>query len=359
MNTQKSVVDSFIFLQLDASKDEHKQMDNFGKEIPKIIHQVWMDKVEWDNTEPPAKYTSRGFPQSWKELNPDFKYIFWNKRMIYALFDSPELKKYKPFFFGRLRKKGHMTQCDFARYAIMYMIGGIYMDLDFKCVKNVSKMIAHKELLLFWEPKEHSEDYDRGISPRLCVGFIGSAKRHPFWLEWMDEISDHFDFRKTIHYNTGPTGLSEFFQKRKYHINHPEWLGNTCDIMANNAWGDLSSICRLKETKRYPKNWYKFQSKKAGKQSPFQDVFAFNIWHEGGSGWGKKTMSKKTQQEKPKVPKTKAMNTLKTNGISTVTGSSVSSSTDLILAIVLPFLVVLILAVTLALTLSPKSISSD
>lgn len=320
------------------------------EKIPEIIHQVWMDKVEWDNTEPPEKYTSRGFPQSWKDQNSNFKYVFWNKRMIYELLDSPEVAKYKPFFFGRLRKKGHMTQCDFARYIIMFMVGGIYMDLDFKCVKNVSKMIENRELLLYWEPKEHSEDYDRGVSPRLCVGFIGSRPKHPFWPEWMDEIANHFDMRRTIHYNTGPTGFSEFFQKKRYHIQHPEWLGNTCDIMANNAWGQLSSSCRSSHPNK-PKSWTKFHSSKAGKEEPYKEIYAFNIWHEGGSGWGKKSMTKTLKAKPSSIRQQRPMALMKTLPMTT---SPTSSEIDVVLAVVLPFLLLFVLAIALVITLTPR-----
>lgn len=323
--------------------------------IPKIIHQVWMDKYEWDNQEPPEKYKARGFPQSWKEQNPDFEYIFWNKRMIYQLFDDPDLQKYKPFFFGRLKKKGHMTQCDFARYIIMFKHGGVYMDLDFKCVKNIGKLIEKRELLLFWEPKEHGEDYDHGVSPRLCVGFIGSSKGHPFWLEWMDEISNHFSFQKTIHFNTGPTGLSEFFQKKHYHIDHPEWIGNTCDVMANNAWGELSSNCKLNYS-NHSKDWYKFHSSKAGITEPFKDIYSYNIWHEGGSGWGKKSIKTFTnqkqnssQQSSSSQPFSKSLYTNQTIN---------ASNTSIILAIVLPFTIIVILIIAISLSFAVPSIKT-
>ena len=39
---------------------------------------------------------------------------------------------------------------------IIYLFGGIYIDLDFVCVKNLSPLL-YRELLLVFEPTEHSE----------------------------------------------------------------------------------------------------------------------------------------------------------------------------------------------------------
>lgn len=167
--------------------------------IPKKIHQIWMDRDVFDNKEPPEKFQQLGFYKEWRDKHPDYEYTFWNKRMIYDLIDKPEFSKYKSFFHDKL-KINQMMQSDFIRYVILYYHGGVYMDLDFKMLKRLDSLIEGKELQLYWEPLEHSEPYDNGIAPRLCMGFMCSAAKHPFLIEWMDDIMKHYTPFGIVHW---------------------------------------------------------------------------------------------------------------------------------------------------------------
>lgn len=49
-----------------------QQMSNEFR-IPRLIHQMWLDKKVKNNSECPKKYSSLGYPQSWKSNNPTFE----------------------------------------------------------------------------------------------------------------------------------------------------------------------------------------------------------------------------------------------------------------------------------------------
>lgn len=258
--------------------------------IPKIINQIWLDKDEWDNDLPPDKYLSLGYPQSWIEKNQDFRYNLWNKKKVWALFEThPVLKKYREFFLTTLAH--FISKCDFARFAIMFAVGGIYVDMDFKCLRNMFPLIEGKSLQLWFEPIEHTEGWDSHIGRRLYNGFIASAPGHPFWIEWMDYIKDHYSAIRGVFMTTGPPAFSQWFQSKNYHVSHPEWLGNTCDVLPIISRQELAGICRDKCPNPVPsdKEFYKFNPSKTG-MKPFDKMYAYTLWHEG-AGWGQVTLN--------------------------------------------------------------------
>jgi alpha 1,6-mannosyltransferase len=125
-------------------------MKKMNNKIPKVINQIWLDKEVDDNEIPPTKYLKLGYPQSWIILNKDFHYKLWNRKKIVALFD--EIPEFKPFYKFWLNLAQHIERCDFSRFMIMFARGGMYCDLDFKCVKDITPLIENKELQIFFEP---------------------------------------------------------------------------------------------------------------------------------------------------------------------------------------------------------------
>jgi mannosyltransferase OCH1-like enzyme len=97
------------------------------------------------------------YPQSWQELNPGFEYKLWNRKMARELFDNPKLAKWKDFYYNTLQD--WIEKCDFLRFAILYIYGGTYVDLDFKCNKSLEPLL-NREIGLVWEPYEHTEPAD-------------------------------------------------------------------------------------------------------------------------------------------------------------------------------------------------------
>lgn len=100
-------------------------------QIPKIIHQIWLQGEK----NIPEDYPN--YSESWKEKNPEFTYILWDDEMIKEL-----INKTFPKFMDIYNNYPKLVQkVDSAKYIILYHYGGIYIDMDLECIKNLSGLV--------------------------------------------------------------------------------------------------------------------------------------------------------------------------------------------------------------------------
>lgn len=237
--------------------------------IPKLIHRMWLDKNISNNTTAPNKYHK--FIESFNRHNPEFKVEFWNMDRVKRLFDTyPIIRKYKHHWET---VPHHIQKCDIARFIILYLFGGLYIDLDFMCFKNLSPLL-NRELLLVCEPVEHSEIWHDVIKCRLCNGFIGSIINHPFWLDWLDFIVVSLKRNPNDVMNTtGPINFRRFYEQSNYRNIQ---LINTCDILPlynDNGKVYLARDCKYSNSNLVNDGYHK----KVGN-------YVHTKWIEG-SGW--------------------------------------------------------------------------
>lgn len=150
--------------------------------IPKIIHQTW----KTENIPERCKK----WVQSWKKHHPDYEYKLWTDK------DNRDLmmKHYPKFIPVYDSYKKGVYRADIARYVIMYHYGGLYVDLDFECLKNMDPIIEANECFFGYEPHEHFINN----KPKVCNALFGSNKYNPLFI--------HF--------------LREAFNRSKYKMNH-------------------------------------------------------------------------------------------------------------------------------------------
>lgn len=250
--------------------------------IPKIIHHMWLDKNISNNENVPKKYDK--FMKSFRIHNPDFQVMFWNMERVKKLFDDyPEINKYKDVWYGLPH---HIQKCDMMRFIILYLYGGLYIDLDFMCFKNLSPFL-NRELFLVLEPPEHSEAYKDPVSARLCNGFIGSVPKHKFWLDWLDFICLSLKKTNDVMYTTGPLNFRIFFNKSKY---RDVELINTCDIIPIATGRNGNFITR--------ECIHRNGGSKIIKNDNYYKQFGnytHTKWSEG-SGWGNETLINDTSK---------------------------------------------------------------
>lgn len=96
--------------------------------IPRIIHQIWFQGIE----KLPKKYEY--FQSTWK-TQAEFEYKFWDEGSIKLLISSREEDEWKKTYesFNTMIQK-----IDFAKYIILYVYGGIYIDMDAIAVNDTS-----------------------------------------------------------------------------------------------------------------------------------------------------------------------------------------------------------------------------
>jgi len=236
------------------------------KNISLIIHQMWLDTKIEDNNDVPIKYNKLGFPKTWKDLNPEFSYKLWNRKMVKNLFDTPLLSRWKYFYYNVIQK--HIEKCDFARYAILYAFGGIYVDLDFRCLKNFTNLVKRESLRLVYEPAEHLFHGKRIIAN----GFMSSAPLHEMWPKFMDFIMNNYSSKKGELVNCGPHALT-IFAYRAGIPKYPEYFLNSCKIFPLTG-DDLPSKYCIRNMEN------------PSLQKVLDEAYCATFWRQG-SGWGK------------------------------------------------------------------------
>ena len=157
-------VDIMFRLGDDSFCEECKKTFNESSVIPNHIHQIFFNV-----TGEPIPVRFQEAMNTWKQMNPTFKYTLWTEAMTEELMST----KYKEFW-GQYSNYGHWIQkIDLARYAILHQYGGVYVDVDIKCVQNMHGVLRsfpkNTGLVGYWtKPTGIASD------------FLASKPNHPF-----------------------------------------------------------------------------------------------------------------------------------------------------------------------------------
>ena len=162
--------------------------------IPKIIHQIW---YQGENAIPDKL---RGYMNNCKEINSDYQHYIWDGEMLERFIEDsyPQyVETYKSFPLM-------IQKIDFAKYLILHNYGGVYVDMDVECIKQVEKMIYlfnGKDMLVVPAPKEIPFELYNTLSNfffkfkvtetdrYINNGTIVAKKNHNFFLFLCDEIA--------------------------------------------------------------------------------------------------------------------------------------------------------------------------
>lgn len=191
--------------------------------IPKIIHQTCKTK------DVPEKW-KYAF-DSCKTNNKGFKHILWNDKTM----DKFVKKYYHDFYKIYKSYKYHIQRCDVFRFLVLYKYGGIYLDMDIICNKNLNKFL-HYDLVLSHSPN---------LEKYLTNSFFMVVPNNPFFKYCIDNLSKHINnyqyFGKHLHvmYSTGPAFLTNMVNdygkiKDSYILTKKEYSGD-CNICNENT----------------------------------------------------------------------------------------------------------------------------
>ena len=196
--------------------------------VPRVIHQMWLDPERPDCQTPPDRHpVYRDFIRQLQAVNPNFEYRWWNLEAVEALFQQPELRKFAATFEAIPRI---IMKCDFSRYAVMYLYGGYYFDLDTYFHRSLPTEWESEDLLLFQEPghlsggKWPEMEEQTGYSSSVANNVLISRARNPFWLQVLEEsmlrlqqVGPVVGMSEVIHV-TGPNLITEMvIRHRLYH----------------------------------------------------------------------------------------------------------------------------------------------
>ncbi len=142
------------------------------KAIPPLIHQTWKDADL-----PPAW---QKWAESWRLHHPGWGYRLWTDADNRAF-----LQEHYPWFLPVYDGYPEpIMRADAIRYFLLDHFGGLYVDLDFECLKPVSGLLEGRELVLGCEPEVHTRlllARQRGFARIVGNAFIASRPGHPLW----------------------------------------------------------------------------------------------------------------------------------------------------------------------------------
>ena len=222
--------------------------------IPRIIHQIWFQdnyqneinllKIKNINLD---RIFSSNIPQKFKKniikmfsFNADYYYILWNQETIekYVLFEP-----YKKLYYSYDLM---IQKIDLAKYLILYLYGGIYIDVDtynLKCFDKIFNLYPKADLLLsksvpfnFFEAKLASKNLNCNMKNFINNGILISKKNHYFWILLMQEMIKqknknnepiyNYLFNIKVFNTTGPAIMTNVFQKFNFLFKNTVLLEN-------------------------------------------------------------------------------------------------------------------------------------
>ena len=133
--------------------------------IPKIIHRIWIGPRPF-----PEKY--KACVESCKKLHPDWQFILWTNKDIENILNINP--KYKWLFNEYKNKKVvYQAQKDVLEYLILHKYGGIYLDADIYCFKNMNDLVHKYKFFAGIEPPSRW-----GKIPVLSNRVVGSSPKN-------------------------------------------------------------------------------------------------------------------------------------------------------------------------------------
>ena len=172
--------------------------------IPKLFHQIWLGP-----NKPPC-YLSK-FKKSIKKYHPEWKYKLWTDK------DIPGLKLYNQKYYNLSKNYGE--RADIVRYEILHKYGGVYLDVDFVCLRPFDIL-------------NHCYDFYTSLMPldcedTLCNGVIASVAGHPILKDCIETIEDDWQLSTNLMLRVGPFHFQKSFariasEKKGRHIAFPK-----------------------------------------------------------------------------------------------------------------------------------------
>ncbi len=140
--------------------------------IPKKIHQIWLGPK-------PIPEQYQEYSKTWQILHPDWEYKLWREEDI-AAWDFPS----KDLFD---KASSYQEKSDILRYEILYKHGGLYVDMDYKALKNFDDL---HHLYYFYASIEPTFSNDNRIT--ISNAIIGSSANNIILLNTLERIREHW-----------------------------------------------------------------------------------------------------------------------------------------------------------------------
>jgi mannosyltransferase OCH1-like enzyme len=172
--------------------------------IPRLTHHMHINETALS----PAQARLR---EGCQKLHPDWQFKFWTDELLEAFVKE----EFADFYPEWIKIEPRIKQLDSSRYMLMHRFGGIYMDVDVECVRNLNGLIDPLPPGAAWV----------GDWPEPSI--LASAPNNQLWLHVLSRIARVWRTLDAWH-STGPAGLGaailEYVQVRR----HAMWVSFLC-----------------------------------------------------------------------------------------------------------------------------------
>ena len=147
--------------------------------IPRNIFQTWSTKNISNDL--------KSLTDSWKTLNPNYTYFLYDDNDCTTFIKKHfDIKIYNAY----LRLIPGAFKADLWRYCVLYIYGGVYVDMDTICVNPIDAFL-HEDIE-FMTPIDLNNGQNTGTH-NLFNAFIASIPQHPILLDCIRRIVYHVE----------------------------------------------------------------------------------------------------------------------------------------------------------------------
>jgi mannosyltransferase OCH1-like enzyme len=205
--------------------------------IPRIIHQTWKTKTLPSNFERWSK--------SCQDLVPHFKYKLWtdedNRNLI---------KDHYPWFLQTYDGYDmHIKRVDAARYFILHRYGGLYLDLDFMCLRKFEHLLKDGHAVFGYQLRKTNNEGS------IANAWMASPPNHPLFHVLIHSLRNHQ--KKHVLAATGPNYLTSVIREYIEKKHNPCVIIHEMPLIYSHEWDEKSpEIERCKESVTYCRKFF-------------------------------------------------------------------------------------------------------
>lgn len=214
--------------------------------IPKRIFQFW------DDPSPPSDLAD--LSRSWRDINPDYQHVVLNEatalRYLDTSFQPPVAEAFR-------RCRDATTQADLLRLAVLCREGGVWADMDDRCLRSLGEILPPYSAAIFWQ-----EGYGT-----ICNNFMAACPDHPVlrWALSAAVTAINRGDRDKVWMLTGPGLLTRALANILVNAGDHwrSWLETVTILSERDIWPSIAIHCHASH-KRLGRHWLK-QSFASGK----------------------------------------------------------------------------------------------
>lgn len=159
--------------------------------IPRIIHQTW-----YSRTKMPREY--HRILHDNQEMNPGYRFLLWDDNDLDRFFRSdPRIPGTLRSVFFRINPHYGSARADIFRYVIIYLEGGIYLDIKIRCKTPLDEWIAHESeralLYSYWDGFHYQKEELGNANGEIQNWFLVAPPLHPT----LGRVLDHLELIST------------------------------------------------------------------------------------------------------------------------------------------------------------------